>query len=84
MKLFVIIGLGQFGRHTAMTLYESGGDVIAIDADQDRVELVKNDVGQAICLDATDMDSLRTVGVGKADTAVIALGEDDREASIIC
>jgi trk system potassium uptake protein TrkA len=84
LKLFVIIGLGQFGRHTAMTLYESGGDVIAIDADQDRVELVKNDVGQAICLDATDMDSLRTVGVGKADTAVIALGEDDLEASIIC
>lgn len=84
MKLFVVIGLGQFGRSTAMTLYESGGDVIAIDSDQNRVELVKNLVGQAICLDATDMDALRTVGVGKADTAILALGEDDLEASIIC
>lgn len=84
MKLFVVIGLGQFGRHTATTLYDGGGDVIAIDADQNRVEMVKDDVGQAICLDATDLDSLRTVGVGKADTAIIALGEDDLEASIIC
>lgn len=84
MKLFVVIGLGQFGRSTSITLYEGGGDVIAIDRDQNRVELVKNLVGQAICLDATDIDALRTVGVGKADTAILALGEDDLEASIIC
>lgn len=80
----MIIGLGQFGRHTATTLYAGGGDVIAIDADEDRVERVKDDVGQAICLDATHVDALRSVGVGKADTAIVALGEADLEASIIC
>lgn len=84
MKVFVVIGLGQFGRSTATTLYEGGGDVIAIDRDENRVEMVKNDVGQAICLDATDLDALRTVGVAKADTAIVALGEDDLEASIVC
>jgi trk system potassium uptake protein TrkA len=84
LRLFVVIGLGQFGRHTASTLYDAGGDVIAIDADENRVELMKNDVGQAVCLDATDADALRSVGVGKADTAIVALGEDDLEASIIC
>ena len=84
MRLFVIIGLGQFGRYTATTLYAGGGDVIAIDADENRVELVKDDVGQAICMDATDEDALRSVGVGKADTAIVALGEADLEASIIC
>lgn len=84
MRLFVVIGLGQFGRFTATTLYAGGGDVIAIDADEARVELVKDDVGQAICLDATDVDALRSVGVGKADTAIVALGEADLEASIIC
>lgn len=80
----MVIGLGQFGRSTASVLYEGGGDVIAIDADQNRVELVKNNVGQAICLDATDIDALRTVGAGRADTAIVALGEDDLEASVIC
>ncbi len=84
MKLFVVIGLGQFGHHTASTLYESGGDVIAIDSNEARVELIKDEVGQAICLDATDIEALRSVGVGKADTAIVALGEDDLEASIIC
>lgn len=80
----MVIGLGQFGRYTATTLYAGGGDVMAIDADEGRVELVKDEVGQAICLDATDVDSLRSVGVGKADTAIVALGEADLEASIIC
>jgi len=84
LKLFVVIGLGQFGRHTALTLYSGGADVIAIDANENRVEMVKDEVGQAICLDATDIDALRSVGVNKADTAVVALGEADLEASIIC
>lgn len=84
MRLFVVIGLGQFGRFTATTLYSGGGDVIAIDADEGRVELIKDDVGQAMCLDATDIDALRSIGAGKADTAIVALGEDDLEASIIC
>lgn len=84
MKLFVVLGLGQFGRHTAMTLYEGGADVIAIDADESRVEMIKDAVGQAICMNATDVDALRSIGAGKADTAIVALGEDDLEASIIC
>lgn len=80
----MVIGLGQFGRHTASTLYDAGADVVAIDGDENRVERVKDEVGQAICLDATDVDALRSVGVNKADTAIVALGEDDLEASIIC
>ena len=83
MKLFVVIGLGQFGRHTARTLFSGGGDVIAIDKNESRVERVKNEVGQAICADATDLDTLRSVGVSRAETAIVALGETDLEASIM-
>jgi trk system potassium uptake protein TrkA len=84
LRLFVVLGLGQFGRHTAKTLYANGGDVIAIDADEARVEIIKDEVGQAICMNVTDVDALQSIGVGKADTAVVALGEEDLEASIIC
>ena len=84
MKLFVVIGLGQFGRYTATTLYEAGCDVIAIDKDENRVEVIKDEVGQAICADATNIETLRSIGVDRADTAIVALGEDELENSIIC
>lgn len=84
MKLFVVIGLGQFGRYTAKTLYSLGGDVIAVDSDESRVEMIKDEVTTAVCADARDMDALRSIGVMKADTAVLSLGEEDIEDSIMC
>ena len=83
MKLYVVVGLGQFGRHVAMSLHNGGGDVLAIDQDARRVDDIKDNVGQAVCMDATDMGALRAVGAAKAQTAVVALGEDDLEASIL-
>lgn len=83
MKLFVVIGLGQFGRHTALTLYSGGGDVLAIDRDEKRVESIKDDVGQTVCADSTDLGVMRTLGIENADTAVVALGEEDLEAAIL-
>lgn len=84
MKLFVVLGLGQFGHHTARTLHEGGADVLAIDQDAKRVDKVKGVVSQAVCMDATDAEGLRAVGASKARTAVVALGEADLEASILC
>ncbi len=83
MRFFVVVGLGQFGRHVAMTLQEGGGDVLAIDRDERRVEEVKERVGQAVCMDSTDINALRAVGCGKAQTAILALGEKDLEGSIL-
>ncbi len=83
MKLFVVLGLGQFGHHVAATLSRGGVEVIAIDKDPKRVEALKDVVSQAVCMDSTDETALRAVGVQKAQTAVVALGEDDLEASIL-
>lgn len=83
MKLFAVIGLGQFGRSVALTLTEGGGQVLAIDQDEKRVESVKEIVGQAVCMNAADEDALRAVGAHKALAAVVALGEDDLEASVL-
>ncbi len=38
MRQFVIIGLGRFGTSLAQTLYSMGNDVLAIDADEEKVE----------------------------------------------
>ena len=83
MKLYVVLGLGQFGQHTAATLSAGGGEVLAIDRDERRVDVIKDQVSQAVCMDATDISALRAVGVAKAETAIVALGEEDLEASIL-
>lgn len=83
MKLFVVLGLGQFGRSLATTLHAGGGDVLAIDRDERRVDDVKDSVGQAVCMDGTDIHALRAVQAPKAQTAVVALGEEDLEGSIL-
>ena len=71
------------GFHTAKEIYAGGGDVLAIDADEKRVADAKDLVGQAVCMNATDIAALRAVGANKADTAVVALGEEDLEGSIM-
>lgn len=83
MKVFLVVGLGQFGRSVALTLQEGGGQVLAIDRDPRRVEDVKEAVSQAVCMNASDLDALRAVGAHKAQTAVVALGEADLEAAVL-
>ncbi len=83
MKLFVVMGLSQLGFHTAVTLYEGGADVLAVDKDEARVEAIKDRVGQAVCFDATDPQALRSMGVEKASAAVVAFGENQLEASVL-
>ena len=82
MKQFAVIGLGTFGQRVCRTLMEKGTEVIAIDKDAARVEALKDDVTQAICLDATDAEVLAHSGVLDVDAVVVAMGEH-MEAAIL-
>ncbi len=82
MKQFAVIGLGTFGARVAITLMQKGAEVIAIDSDPKRVEQIKDDVTQALCLDATDEDALAKSGVLDVDAVIVAMGEQ-MEAAII-
>jgi trk system potassium uptake protein len=83
VKHFLVTGLGQFGHQVAISLNEGGGDVLAVDQNPRRVEKIKDSVGQAVCMDSTDIEALRAMGAQKMQTAVIALGEEDLEASVL-
>ncbi|HAV43643.1 TPA: potassium uptake system protein [bacterium] len=82
MRRFVVIGLGEFGLTVAKTLVEEGGEVIAIDKDEERVEEVSDIVAQAAQIDATDEKALRAVGVLEADVVVVGMGTNI-QASIL-
>ena len=82
MKRFLVIGLGRFGRSLAETLCSEGAEVIAIDAEMQRVEEMKEAVSHAVQLDSTDPDALASVGADRVDAAVVAIGENF-EASVV-
>ncbi len=81
-KRFIVIGAGRFGTSVAITLSKSGADVIVIDKDKDRVLQISDYVTQAVQLDAMDEKALRSVGVEKADVAIVSIGVQ-MEASIL-
>ena len=80
----LIIGLGQFGLSLARTLAERGAEVLAVDQDRKRVDEAANFVTEAIAMDATDETELARLNPGQRDVAVCAIGDESREASIMC
>lgn len=47
MKSFLLIGLGRFGRHIAMELNQQGHQIMAVDANEERVNAVLDIVTNA-------------------------------------
>lgn len=80
----LIIGLGQFGMSLARTLSEKGAEVLAIDRRRDLVEEASAFVTEALVMNATDEGELARLQPGGRDAVVCAIGDDSKEASIIC
>jgi len=72
-KHIAVIGLGQFGGALAHVLAEDA-EVLAIDIDQNRVDDMVEEVQRAICLDAGDLDALRSVVNSDFDEAIVSTG----------
>ena len=81
-KEFVILGLGRFGKSVAATLAESGCEVLVVDADENKINEIADKVTYAVKADATDADTLKTLGISNFDGAIIGMGED-LEASVM-
>lgn len=73
MKSVLLIGLGRFGRHTAMKLYELGHQVMAVDQDEARVQEVLPYVTNAQIGDSTNEVFLRSLGVDHYDVCMVTI-----------
>ncbi len=82
MGQYVVIGLGNFGYQVATLLYEKGNDVLAIDRDGAKIELIKDKVTQAVVANATKKEALSQLLTSDIDVVVVSLG-DRIEASIM-
>lgn len=76
MKSILLIGLGRFGRHIAIKLDELNHQVMAVDNNESRVEVVLPYVRNAQIGDATNEDFIRSLGVRNFDVCIVAIGDN--------
>jgi trk system potassium uptake protein len=84
MKRFTVIGLGNFGFYAAKALYEDGNEVVAIDTDKNRVQAIDSWSTEAIVLDATDKDALKSLGLEDMDAVIVSTGTKISTSILIC
>ena len=82
-KQYLVFGLGRFGSSMARALCAQGQEVLAVDSDQELVNQIAPHVTQALQLDATDEEALRSLGVKNFDAAVVAIGQNTRDSILI-
>lgn len=79
---FAVIGLGRFGTSVARTLYELGHSVMGIDEDEGKVQALANQITHVVQADATDENTIRSLGLRNFDTVIVAIGQN-LEANIL-
>jgi trk system potassium uptake protein TrkA len=82
--VYAVIGLGNFGNAVATLLSEKGMEVLAIDADENKVENIVNKVAHAVQMNATNEQSLKEIGMEDVHTAIVSVGDDIASSLLIC
>ncbi len=80
---FAVIGLGVFGRSVALQLARHGQSVLGIDANDAEVQALASELDAVVRADATDEKALRELEVEGMACAVVAIGAESMEASIL-
>lgn len=80
---FAVIGLGIFGTEMVKTLANKGCEVLAIDADANRIAEVSDYATHCVNADATDERVLEQIGLSSFDNVIIGIGRNI-QASIMC
>lgn len=71
---FVIIGCGRFGTAVAQELTNLGREVMVIDIDPDVIQNMSDIVTYAVQADVTDANTVKSLGIGNFDTAIVTMG----------
>lgn len=82
-RQFCIIGCGRFGATVANKLTELGCEVMVIDTDEETIQNISNDVTYAVQADATDENSLKSIGVRNFDVVIISIGENIQSSILV-
>lgn len=73
---FLVIGLGNFGAALAKELTNKGHEVVAVDASEDKVDVVKDILDTVYIMDTTDEIDIKALPLGDIDIAIVAINKD--------
>ena len=76
MKSILLIGLGRFGKHIAMELYNLGHQVMVVDNNEERLNEVLPYATNGQIGDSTNEVFLSSLGVRDFDVCIVAIGND--------
>ena len=76
MKSILLIGLGRFGKHIAMELYNLGHQVMVVDNNEERLNEVLPYATNGLIGDSTNEVFLSSLGVRDFDVCIVAIGND--------
>lgn len=82
-KQFVVIGCGRFGSSVAKTLFGMGYDVLAVDRSEEIIQNIADSVTHAVQADATDENSIRSLGIRNFDVAVVTIGSNIQSSILV-
>jgi trk system potassium uptake protein TrkA len=80
----VIIGCSEIGYHLAKSLVATGHEVVVVEKDRERCQLLIDEVGSiSLQGDGTDEAILKQAGLARADVLIAVVGRDDTNL-VIC
>lgn len=81
-KSYAVLGLGRYGSAVAEELVRGGVEVLAVDCDQDRVNICADKIPVCKCADITDPEVIKRLGIGGLDVVIVAMASN-LEASVL-
>lgn len=73
---YIIIGLGNYGGVLTEELSVLGHEVIGVDTNEHRVDVLKDKIATSFIIDATDEQSLSVLPLKDVDVVIVAIGEN--------
>ncbi|MEB2778914.1 TrkA family potassium uptake protein [Algoriphagus sp. C2-6-M1] len=73
---YIIVGIGNFGGYLAKRLTNLGHEVIGVDSNESKIEMIKDSITHSIVMDATDQAAVKNLPLKDTDVVIIAIGED--------
>ena len=81
----VIAGGGKVGSNVARTLVANGHEVVLVEQDRQRYDLLDTELGHgAVYGDATELYVLELAGIKRPPDIVVAATGDDEDNIVIC
>lgn len=82
-KQFVAIGCGRFGSSVALKLMELGYEVMVVDKNEETIQNIADKVTYAVQADATDENTIKSLGIRNFDVAIISIGADIQSSILV-